>query len=380
MTVSFKPEQNFEIERLGDFEVRVLFPEPKPSDLDVRHTTLFVHEPLKLELGGELKMVRVAYSTYGQLNASKDNAVLVCHALTGSSSVASWWSEALGAGRMLDTDQNFIVCANVLGGCYGSTGASSVNPNTNRTYGNQFPDITIPDMVKVQAALLEHLGVQRIEAVIGGSMGGMQALEWVRAFPERIGAAVIIGAPARHSAWGITFNHLARMAIQNDPDFKAGKYSRQPQGLALARAITTLFFRSPESFGLTQGRRASPTEPSRFAMETYLEHQGERLLERFDANCYISITKAMDKFDISPSQLEQIAVPLLSIGISSDLLYLPAEAREIAETVQNGQYWELSSPHGHDAFLLETARLTAQVQAFLANVARDTLPPVGALS
>jgi homoserine O-acetyltransferase/O-succinyltransferase len=368
MSIPFKPEQNFEIERLGDFEVRVLFPEPKPSELDVRHTTLFVDAPLQLELGGTLPMVRVAYSTYGRLNKAKNNAVVVCHALTGSSSVASWWSEALGAGKMLDTETDFIVCANVLGGCYGSTGATSLDPNSNRTYGAQFPEITITDMVKVQAALLEHLGVKQIKTVIGGSMGGMQALEWVRLFPDRIGAAVIIGAPARHSAWGITFNHLARMAIQGDPDFKAGKYNAQPQGLALARAITTLFFRSPESFGLTQGRKPSPTDATRFAMETYLEHQGERLLERFDANSYICITKAMDRFDISPADLEQISTPILSIGISSDLLYLPAEAREIAETVQNGQYWELDSPHGHDAFLLETARLTARVKAFLAGL------------
>ncbi len=368
MTVAFKPEQNFEIERLGDFEVRVLFPEPKPSDSDVRHTTLFIREALKLELGGSLNMVRVAFSTYGVLNAAADNAVVVCHALTGSSSVSSWWSDALGAGRMLDTDTHFVVCANVLGGCYGSTGATSVDPSSNRTFGSNFPEITIGDMVRVQAALLEHLGVKRIQAVVGGSMGGMQALEWVRAFPERIAAAIIIGAPPRHSAWGITFNHLARMAIQGDPDYKNGKYTSQPQGLALARAITTLFFRSPESFGLTQGRRPSPTDITRFAMETYLEHQGARLLERFDANSYITITKAMDRFDISPEQLAQIAVPLLSIGISSDLLYLPAEAREIAETVQNGQYWELNSPHGHDAFLLETARLTERVQAFLAGL------------
>jgi homoserine O-acetyltransferase/O-succinyltransferase len=367
MSIALKPEHHFEIERLGELEVRVLFPEPKPSDLDVRHTTLFIREPLELELGGSLQTVRVAYSTYGQLNTQKDNAIVVCHALTGSSSVSSWWADALGAGKMLDTDKYFIVCANVLGGCYGSTGASSINPKTNRTYGAQFPDITIGDMVRVQAALLEHLGVRHIRAVVGGSMGGMQALEWLRAYPERIGAGVIIGAPPRHSAWGITFNHLARMAIQGDPDYKQGKYAHQPQGLALARAITTLFFRSPESFGLTQGRRPSPADKSRFAMETYLEHQGERLLERFDANSYITISKAMDRFDVSAEQLSEITVPILSIGISSDILYLPAECREIAETVQNGIYWELNSPHGHDAFLLETARLTEQVQKFFAQ-------------
>jgi homoserine O-acetyltransferase/O-succinyltransferase len=368
MSVSLKPEHHFEIDRLGELEVRVLFPEPKPSDLDVRHTTLFIRKPLPLELGGSLKTVRVAYSTYGQLNAQKDNAVVVCHALTGSSSVSSWWADALGAGKMLDTDKYFVVCANVLGGCYGSTGATSINPETNRTYGAQFPEITIGDMVRVQAALLEHLGVRRVRAVVGGSMGGMQALEWLRAYPERVGAGVVIGAPPRHSAWGITFNHLARMAIQGDPDFKRGKYAHQPQGLALARAITTLFFRSPESFGLTQGRRPSPSDSSRFAMETYLEHQGERLLERFDANSYITISKAMDRFDVTPEQLADIAVPVLCIGISSDILYLPAECREIAETVQIGSYFELNSPHGHDAFLLETARLTEQVQGFFARL------------
>lgn len=362
------PEHHFEIEKLGELEVRVLFPEPKPAKRDVRHTTLFIKNPLELVLGENLNTVRVAYSTYGQLNAQKDNAVVVCHALTGSSSVSSWWADALGAGKMLDTDKYFIVCANVLGGCYGSTGPTSINPQTDRTYGAQFPEITIGDMVRVQAALLEHLGVRHIRAVVGGSMGGMQALEWLRAYPERIGAGVIIGAPPRHSAWGITFNHLARMAIQGDPDFKQGKYAAQPYGLALARAITTLFFRSPESFGLTQGRRPSPADKSRFAMETYLEHQGARLLERFDANSYIAISKAMDRFNLSPEDLAQIAVPTLCIGISSDILYLPAEAREIAETVQNGSYWELNSPHGHDAFLLETARLTEQVQAFLARV------------
>ncbi|MFN3265357.1 MAG: homoserine O-acetyltransferase [Deinococcales bacterium] len=364
------PEHHFEIEKFGELEVRVLFPEPKPAKRDVRHTTLFIKKPLELELGGLLSTVRVAYSTYGQLNAQKDNTLVVCHALTGSSSVASWWTEALGAGKMLDTDRYFIVCVNVLGGCYGSTGPTSINPQTNRTYGAQFPEITIGDMVRVQAALLEHLGIHKIRAVIGGSMGGMQALAWLQLYGDRIGAGVVIGAPPRHSAWGITFSHLARMAIQGDPNFKEGKYAAQPNGLALARAITTLFFRSPESFALTQGRRSSPSDPARFAMETYLEHQGERLLERFDANSYITISKAMDRFDLSRTALAQIAVPTLCIGISSDILYLPAEVREIAENVQRGSYWELESPHGHDAFLLETARLTEQVHSFLAQVER----------
>jgi homoserine O-acetyltransferase/O-succinyltransferase len=365
MTAALKPEHHFSSETLGEVEARVLFPEPRPSARDVRFVTLFRQTPLELELGGQLSPVRVAYSTYGKLNEENDNAVLVCHALTGSSSVSSWWDEALGEGRMLDTARDFIVCANVLGGCYGSSGPTSVDAKTNRNFGPEFPQITLGDMVRVQAELLKHLGVSRLKLAIGGSMGGMQVLELLRSHPGLARAAVVIGAPPRHSAWGITFNHLARMAIQGDPDFRGGRYAAQPQGLAMARAITTLFFRSPESFGITQGRRASPVDAARFAMETYLEHQGERLLERFDANSYITISKAMDRFELSPDDLRGITTPLLCIGISSDLLYLPSEVQEIARTAPNATYWELESPHGHDAFLLETARLEAQVKAFL---------------
>jgi homoserine O-acetyltransferase/O-succinyltransferase len=368
MTLSLKPEREFEIESLGDFEVRVLFPEPKPSEADVKHTTLFVREALQLELGGSLSPVRVGFSTYGKLNATGDNAVLVCHALTGSSSVSSWWSDALGDGCLLDSSRDFIVCANILGGCYGSTGPTSMNYQTNRNYGPDFPEITVGDMVRVQAALLDHLGVKRIKSVIGGSMGGMQALEWLRLYPERVASAVIIGAPPRHSAWGLALYHLSRAAIERDPEFRKGRYAKQPEGLKLAREIATISYRSPASFDLTQGRKPSKRDASKTAMQTYLEYQGEKLVERFDANSYLTISKALDRFDMTPEDLARITQPVLCIGISSDLLYLPHEVREIAETAPNGEYWELESPHGHDAFLLETASLTKRVQTFFSSL------------
>ena len=369
MTSALRPERDVHVESLGDYEARVLFPEPKPTPADTRFATVFTaKKPLELELGGLLAPVRVAYTTYGTLNEAKDNAVVVCHALTGSSQVGGpngWWPDLIGPGRMLDTEHDFVICSNVLGGCYGTTGPASPEPETGRDYGPNFPDVTIGDMVRVQHSLAEHLGVKSVRAVVGGSMGGMLALEWLRQNPDFVRSGVVIGAPARHSAWGIIFSHLARMAIQNDPDFRGGRYSAQPGGLALARAITTLFFRGPESFGLTQGRRPSPTDITRFAMETYLEHQGEKLLERFDANSYITISKAMDRFDLSPEQLASIQQPVFCVGISSDLLYLPSEVQELATTIPDALYWELISPHGHDAFRLETETLEVAVKAFL---------------
>jgi homoserine O-acetyltransferase len=369
MTSSLRPERDVHVENLGDYEARVLFPEPRPDTRNTRYATVFTAaRPLELVLGGSLTPVRVAYHSYGTLNQARDNAVVVCHALTGSSSVggaSGWWPDLIGPGKMLDTDRDFVLCSNVLGGCYGTTGPASPDPASNRDYGPSFPEITITDMVRVQRALADQLGIKRVRAVVGGSMGGMLALEWLRLNPEFVASGVVIGAPPRHSAWGIVFNHLARMAIQNDPEFRGGRYGAQPRGLALARAITTLFFRSPQSFGITQGRRPSPVDAARFAMETYLEHQGEKLLERFDANSYITISKAMDRFDLPPDQLATIRQPTLCVGISSDLLYLPAEIQELAQLMPSARYWELQSPHGHDAFLLESAQLAEQVKGFL---------------
>jgi homoserine O-acetyltransferase/O-succinyltransferase len=368
MSTALTPEHNFASEQLGDVEARVLFPEPRPNAKEVKFVTLFRSAPLNLELGGQLSPVRVAYSTYGKLNEARDNAVLVCHALTGSSSVSSWWGDALGAGLMLDTAQDFIVCANVLGGCYGSTGPATVDAATNRNFGPDFPEITVGDMIRVQVALLEHLGISRLKFAIGGSMGGMQVLELLRSHPERVAAGVVIGAPPRHSAWALALYHLSRAAIERDPDFRGGRYGFQPRGLGLAREIATISYRSAASFELTQGRKPSPTDASKPAIQTYLEHQGEKLLERFDANSYLSISRALDRFDVTASELESLPQPILCVGISSDVLYLPGEIREIAATAPHAQYWELESPHGHDAFLLETRRLEARVGAFLTEL------------
>jgi homoserine O-acetyltransferase/O-succinyltransferase len=369
MTTALRPERDMQVENLGEYEARVLFPEPKPSPLTTKYATVFsAKKPLQLELGGTLAPVRVAYTTYGTLNKARDNAVVVCHALTGSSQVGGadgWWPELIGPGRMLDTDRDFVICSNVLGGCYGTTGPASPEPETGRDYGPNFPEITIADMVQVQRALADHLKISSIRAVVGGSMGGMLALEWLKQNPEFVRSGVVIGAPPRHSAWGIIFSHLARMAIQNDPDFRGGRYAAQPGGLALARAITTLFFRCPESFNRTQGRNMSPTDITRFAMETYLEHQGEKLLERFDANAYITISKAMDRFALTDGELVGISQPVFCVGISSDILYLPSEVQELAQKIPDSLYWELDSPHGHDAFLLETDVLEIAVTAFL---------------
>jgi homoserine O-acetyltransferase/O-succinyltransferase len=367
------PHVDTYVERWGEYEARLL-PEPRPNPAHIRYATVFnQNNPLQLRLGGQLAPVRVAYATYGSLNARRDNAILVCHALTGSAQVAGpegWWPDLVGPGRVLDTDRDFVICSNVLGGCYGTTGPTSPLPGTNRDYGPEFPDITIEDMVAVQHALLDRLNIDCLRAVVGGSMGGMQALSWLVAAPARVRAAVLIGAPPRHSAWGITFSHLARMAILGDPDFCAGRYRAQPQGLALARAITTLFFRSPASFSATQGRRPAASDVLRFAMETYLEHQGQKLLERFDANAYVSISKAMDRFDISDEVLKTITHPALCVGISSDLLYLPQEIEAMAALLPNGRYWELESIHGHDAFLIggEAGKMAAEVRGFLEEV------------
>ena len=372
MTATLKPERDLHFETLGDYEARVLFPEPRPVAREMRYATVFsAKKPLALELGGSLAPVRVAYTTYGTLNEARDNAVVVCHALTGSAVVggaSGWWSELIGEGQILDTNKDFVICANVLGGCYGTTGPTSPDPSSSRDYGPGFPEITVGDMVRVQAALLEVLGVRHVRVVVGGSMGGMQVLEWLHSYPNLVGAGVVIGAPARHSAWALALYHLSRQAIQNDPDFRSGRYAAQPKGLALAREIATISYRSPASFEITQARRPSKLDPKKFAMQTYLEHQGEKLLERFDANSYLSISRALDRFDLTDAQLAEITQPVLCVGISSDCLYLPHEVKHIGDTVQNGEYVHLESVHGHDAFLIEMDKLEPSVREFLSRV------------
>lgn len=363
----------------------------------VRPQTLTVatpENPLRLEYGGALGEVCVAFETYGELNAAKDNAVLLCHALTGSAHAAGvqgvrgdqgevpgWWDPLIGPGKAIDTRTHFVVCANVLGGCYGTTGPSSSDPATGRPYRLNFPRYTVRDMVAVQARLLDALGVDAVRAVVGGSMGGMQALEWAAMYPQRVRGLVSIAVGARHSAWAIGLNEVARRAITSDPAWQAGDYppGSQPEaGLGLARAVAMLSYRSVDSLEAKFGReRVSASREllaRSFEIESYLDYQGVKLVKRFDANTYLYLTKAMDDFDLSEGRgrlrevLKRMAMPALIMGIDSDVLYPEAEQLALVAGMPSADYARISSPHGHDAFLIEFPQVAARLRRFLASL------------
>ena len=352
------------------------------------------NSPLRLELGGELAQVAVAYETYGELNAKGDNAILVCHALTGSAHAAGvhereevpgWWDPLIGPGKAIDTNRFFVICPNVLGGCYGTTGPASLDPRTGRPYGIDFPRYTVRDMVHAQKLLLDELGVTRLVAAIGGSMGGMQVLEWAACYPEMLGAIVPIAVGARHSAWAIGMNEVARRAIMADPAWHDGHYPllQQPEtGLGLARAIAMLSYRSFDSLESKFGRERTAVqgEPAKnglqalsksFEIASYLSYQGVKLVQRFDANTYIHLTLAMDDFDLSDTRghlsdvLQRLDMPALVMGISSDVLYPESEQRQLVEGLPNAHYARINSPHGHDAFLIEFPQVAARLRRFL---------------
>ena len=347
--------------------------------------------PLRLELGGLLNHVTATFETYGELNRAGDNAVLLEHALTGSAHAAGvqagageglelpgWWDPLIGPGRAIDTSRYFVVCSNVLGGCYGTTGPSSTNPATGELYGLAFPRYTVRDMVEVQRRLLDALGVRTLHAVVGGSMGGMQALEWAAAHPERVRKVVPIAVGARHSAWAIGLNEVARRAILSDPAWRGGRYppGRQPEaGLGLARAVAMLSYRSVDSleakFGRDRVRASRELLGHSFEIESYLAYQGVKLVQRFDANTYLYLTRAMDDYDLSEGRgrltdvLSRLKMPALVMGIDSDVLYPEGEVRALADALPNASYARLTSPHGHDAFLIEFPQLAARLRRFL---------------
>ena len=350
--------------------------------------------PLRLDGGALLSPVEFGYETYGTLDADGGNAILICHALTGDQHVASispvtgkpgWWTRLVGPGKPIDPERHFIICTNVLGGCTGSSGPATVNPATGKPWGMSFPVITIRDMVRAQAMLLDHLGVGMLAAVIGGSMGGMQALSWAATFPERVRAAVVIASAARHSAQNIAFHEVGRQAIMADPNWRGGDYyeSDPPAaGLAVARMAAHITYLSEAGLTAKFGRKLQSRETKTFGfdadfqVESYLRHQGISFVERFDANSYLYITRALDYFDLAEEHggvlahaFKGSATRFCLVSFDTDWLYPTPESRSIVHALNAAgapaSFVELKSPFGHDAFLLDSPELNRVVDGFL---------------
>lgn len=339
--------------------------------------SLEIPGPFRLDSGESLPSVTVSYRTWGRLDEDGANAVLVCHALTGSPDVAAWWGPLLGEGRALDPSRDFVVCSNVLGSCYGTTGPASRRPGSAARWGADFPEITVRDMVRVQAALLDALGVRRLRLVLGGSLGGMQVLEWALLFPERVEAIAPMAVSARHSAWCIGVSAAQRQAIAADPRWNGGRYDEADPpaaGLAAARAIAMLSYRSRESLEARFGRAQND---GAYSVEGWLRHHGRALVERFDASAYVTLTLAMDTHDVGRGRggwreaLASVRAPALVVAIDSDVLYPPVEQQELAEALPFARLATLRSPHGHDAFLIEAQAVNALVADFREGAATE---------
>jgi len=353
-------------------------------------------EPFTFKSGQVLPTFTLRYETYGQLNAARDNAILICHALSGDHHCAGrhspndrkpgWWDHLIGPGRAVDTNRFFVICANCLGGCSGTTGPSSLNPETGKSYGISFPFVTINDMVRSQKRLLDHLRVETLHAVIGGSMGGMQAMLWAILYPNFVRRVLAMATTAREGAQAIAFNEVGRQAIMQDPAWEAGNYPPEggPRvGLAIARMMAHITYLSDASMERKFGRRkraAAQAQDSysfdiQFEVESYLRYQGQSFINRFDANSYLYITRALDHFDLAHAygSLERAFAPVqaetLVVGFTSDWLFPPEQNREIALTLlragKRANYAELATDRGHDSFLLESPDLYAIVRGFL---------------
>ncbi|MBN1352970.1 homoserine O-acetyltransferase [candidate division KSB1 bacterium] len=363
--------------------------------VETKTATLFSEqEPFIFECGASLPEITVAYETYGELNPAGDNAVFINHALTGNAHAAfynstddkipGWWDGFVGNGKPIDPAEYFIVCANLLSSCYGTTGPTSINPKTGRTFGMDFPPTTTRDMVRVNKALLDYLGVKKLACVTGGSLGAMQVWEWIVQYPDFVEKAVNIAGTAKGSPWMIALNEVARQAIYNDPKWNNGKgeFTQPELGLKLARMIAMITYRSQAQFWQRYARERVDESSERyfnfdnwFQIESYLHYQGTKLVERFDARTYIYLTKAMDLHDISrgfdswESALKRIRASVLSVGISSDVLYFREElielTRQLRELGINASYREIDSIFGHDSFLIEYDKLNPIVRAFL---------------
>jgi homoserine O-acetyltransferase len=356
-------------------------------------------QPLKLDAGVALSPFQVAYQTYGKLNAARSNTVLVCHALTGDQHVFNrhpvtdkpgWWETMIGPGKPIDTERYFVVCPNVLGACMGTTGPASTHPATGMPWGLEFPVITIRDMVRAQAMLLDHLGIDTVFAVAGGSMGGMQVLQWAASYPERVFAALPIACATRHSAQNIAFHEVGRQAVMADPDWRAGRYYAEGvsprRGLAVARMGAHITYLSDAALHRKFGRkfqdRANPTFSfdADFEVESYLRHQGSSFVERFDANSYLYLTRAMDYFDLAAdyggvlaNAFKATKTRFCVVSFTSDWLFPTSESREIVHTLNAAgarvSFAEITTDKGHDAFLLDEPELIQIVGGFLDSAA-----------
>ena len=368
------------------------------SPLGVTRTQAVTFRGVQVQSGFTFDQVEVSYQTLGTLSPRRDNAILVCHALSGTAHVAGlhpetgrpgWWDFHVGPGKAIDTDKFFVVSSNVLGGCDGTTGPLSPCPETGRPYGMDFPPVAVRDMVEVQAKLIEHLGISQLFAVIGGSMGGMQALAWAVHFPERVRVCVPIATCVSHNAMQIAFNEIGRRAIITDPNWNGGNYTpgRRPNhGLAVARMVGHVTYLSEYAMARKFGRALQPpvnaaaADEALFAVESYLHHQGESFVSRFDPNSYIYLTKALDQFDLfggkPPDEvLRRAQARFLVISFASDWLYPPAQSRELVRLLKRARvaatYINLETLYGHDSFLIENPGFANVVRHYLGNEYRS---------
>lgn len=336
------------------------------------HNVLYSPQPFILESGESLPHLDIAYHTYGRPNEDNSNVVWICHALTGNSDPTSWWSGAVGSGKLFDPEHYYIVCANVIGSCYGSIGPTALNSRTGRPYGKEFPIVSIRDMVRAHDVLRSHLGIEKVHCLVGASLGGQQAIEWAIQQPDVFEKLLLIATNAQHSAWGIAFNTAQRLALEADPTFGTADPAAGRKGLAAARAIGMLSYRSYDTFSTTQSGKH---DSGSFLADTYLRYQGEKLVHRFDVYSYHLLTHAMDGHDIARGRgdiknvLASVRARTLALGISTDLLFPPQEQQFLAEHIPGAAYAEIQSLYGHDGFLVEYDQLEHHVSAFLSEKA-----------
>jgi len=374
------------------------FPENSVGLVKTQYYT-FAHPPdeMPLECGKKLGPITLAYETYGRLDAARGNAILILHALSGDAHVAGyhsvgddkpgWWDIMIGPGKAFDTSRYFVICSNIIAGCKGSTGPSSINPATGKRYGLTFPAVTIKDMVTAQKALIDHLGIKKIYSMSGGSMGGMQVLQWMIQYPDMVKSAIPIATTSRLSAMEIAFNEVGRQAIMSDPDWEGGNYydGKVPaRGLALARMIGHITYLSDENLRAKFDRRLQDKDvyswdfSKEFQVESYLHHKGASFVKRFDANSYLYITRAMDYFDLTAEYgslmkaFQRVKAKVLVISFTSDWLFPTHESKQIVKALRannkNVTFCEINTSYGHDAFLLEAEKITENIRHFLENI------------